>query len=106
MTISSGRHRVVDLDILEYVAANSSPPEPVQIELQSATLERTGRSSIMQIGHDQAVMMETLVRATGARSAIEIGTFTGYSALAIARGLPADGKLLCCDTSAEWAHRA
>ena len=106
MTISSGRHRVVDLDILEYVAANSSPPEPVQIELQSATLERTGRSSIMQIGHDQAVMMETLVRATGARSAIEIGTFTGYSALAIARGLPADGKLLCCDTSAEWGDIA
>jgi len=97
---------VVDLDILEYVAANSSTPEQVQIDLQQATQERTGRAAIMQIGHEQAVMMETLVRATGARSAIEVGTFTGYSALAIARGLPADGRLLCCDTSAEWGEIA
>jgi caffeoyl-CoA O-methyltransferase len=106
MTVSTGRHRVVEVDILEYVAANSSAPEPVQVDLQRATLERTGRAAIMQIGHDQAVMMETLVRATGARSAVEVGTFTGYSALAIARGLPADGKLLCCDTSAEWGDIA
>jgi len=42
------------------------------------------------------------VRAIGARSAIEIGTFTGYSALCIARGLPGDGRLLCCDLSEEW----
>ena len=104
MTITAGRHRVVDVDVLEYVAANSSPPDQVQLDLQRATLERTGRSARMQIGHDQAVMMETLVRATGARNAIEVGTFTGYSALAIARGLPADGKLLCCDTNAEWAE--
>jgi caffeoyl-CoA O-methyltransferase len=51
-------------------------------------------------------MMETLVRATGARKAIEIGTFTGYSALAIARGLPSDGHLLCLDLSAEWGEIA
>ena len=104
MTITAGRHRVVDIDILEYVAAYSSPPDQVQLDLQRTTQERTGRSAIMQIGHDQAVMMETLVRATGARNVIEVGTFTGYSALAIARGLPADGKLLCCDTNAEWAE--
>jgi caffeoyl-CoA O-methyltransferase len=103
MTITDGRHRVVELDILEYVAANSSPPDQVQLDLQRTTQERTGRSARMQIGHDQAVMMETLVRATGSRNAIEVGTFTGYSALAIARGLPADGKLICCDTNAEWA---
>jgi caffeoyl-CoA O-methyltransferase len=101
-----GRHRVVDLDILEYVAANSTQPDPVQRDLQQATQTLTGRSAIMQIGHEQAVMMETLVRATGARQAIEVGTFTGYSALAIARGLPADGHLLCCDTSAEWGEIA
>lgn len=96
MTIAAGRHRVVDVDILEYVAANSSAPDRVQLDLQRATQERTGGSARMQIGHDQAVMMETLVRATGSRNAIEVGTFTGYSALAIARGLAADGKLLCC----------
>jgi caffeoyl-CoA O-methyltransferase len=94
------------MNILEYVAANSSAPDPVQVELQRATAQRTGRSARMQIGHDQAVMMETLVRATGARAAIEVGTFTGYSALAIARGLPPDGKLVCCDTNAEWGEIA
>jgi caffeoyl-CoA O-methyltransferase len=46
--------------------------------------------------------MSLLVRAIGARQAIEIGTFTGYSALCIARGLPADGHLLCCDINEEW----
>lgn len=94
------------MNILEYVAANSSAPDSVQLALQRATLERTGGSARMQIGHDQAVMMETLVRATGVRRAIEVGTFTGYSALAIARGLPHDGKLVCCDTNAEWGEIA
>jgi caffeoyl-CoA O-methyltransferase len=56
----------------------------------------------MQIGNDQAVFMEMLVRAMGAKRAIEIGTFTGYSALAVARGLGAGGYLLCCDVSEEW----
>lgn len=56
----------------------------------------------MQIGGDQGTMFEMLVRATGVRSAIEIGTFTGYSALSIARGLPVDGRLICCDVSEEW----
>jgi caffeoyl-CoA O-methyltransferase len=106
VTITPGRHRVVDIDILEYVAAHSSSADEVQVDLQRATLERTGRAASMQIGHEQAVMMETLVRATRARNAIEVGTFTGYSALAIARGLPADGKLVCCDTNAEWAEIA
>ncbi|MEZ4282570.1 MAG: class I SAM-dependent methyltransferase [Myxococcota bacterium] len=44
----------------------------------------------------------TFARLVGARRAIELGTFTGYSALCIARGLPADGRLLCCDVSREW----
>ncbi len=106
MAVSPGRHRVVDINILEYVAAHSSEPDPVQVDLQQATQEKTRGASIMQIGHDQAVMMETLVRATGVRNAIEVGTFTGYSALAIAKGLPRDGHLLCCDTNEEWGNIA
>jgi caffeoyl-CoA O-methyltransferase len=47
--------------------------------------------------------MSLLVRAVGAKSAVEVGTFTGYSALCIARGLPDDGRLLACDVSEEWA---
>jgi caffeoyl-CoA O-methyltransferase len=56
----------------------------------------------MQIGDDQAVLMEILARSIGARRAIEIGTFTGYSALAVARGMGPEGRLLCCDVSEEW----
>ena len=56
----------------------------------------------MQIGADQGVLLAFLVRLIGARRAIEIGTFTGYSALAVASALPADGRLVCCDVSDEW----
>jgi len=50
--------------------------------------------------------MESIVRAMGARSAVELGTFTGYSSIAIARGLGPQGKLLCCDVSEEWTSIA
>lgn len=56
----------------------------------------------MQIGADQGALLALLVRTIGARKAIEIGTFTGYSALAVAAALPASGKLFCCDISVEW----
>ena len=56
----------------------------------------------MQIGHHQGLFMELLTRAMGARRAVEVGTFTGYSALAVARGLGPEGHLLCCDVSKEW----
>ena len=56
----------------------------------------------MQIGADQGVLLAFLVRLIGARNAIEIGTFTGYSALAVASALPAGGRLVCCDVSEEW----
>ena len=66
----------------------------------------TMKSGGMQIGPDQAALFAMLVRAMGARRALEIGTFTGYSALAVARALPAEGKLVCCDVSDEWTQVA
>jgi len=60
----------------------------------------------MQIGDDQAVLMEIIARAMGARRALEVGTFTGYSALAVARGMGPEGRLLCCDVSEEWTDIA
>lgn len=60
----------------------------------------------MQIGADQGALLALLVKLVGARRAIEIGTFTGYSALAVASALPADGKLICCDVSKEWTSVA
>jgi len=58
----------------------------------------------MQIGPDQAAFFAILVRSIGATRALEIGTFTGYSALAVAGALPADGRLVCCDVSDEWTQ--
>jgi len=86
----------------DYSAAHSTPPDRHQQYLQKVTRERTGSAAGMQIGDDQAVLMEMLVRAMGAKRAVEIGTFTGYSALAVARGMGPEGRLLCCDVSEEW----
>lgn len=96
------RSRYIDPVIDDYAAAHSTPPDSDQLDLQHITQERTGRSAVMQIGDDQAVLMEMLVRAMGAKRAVEVGTFTGYSALAVARGLGPEGHLLCCDVSEEW----
>ncbi|HEY8691217.1 MAG TPA: O-methyltransferase [Chloroflexota bacterium] len=105
-TPSRTRLRFIDEAISHYASAHSSGPDAVQIDLQKVTQERTGRSAGMQIGDDQAVLMETIVRAMGVRHAIELGTFTGYSSIAIARGLVPGGHLLCCDVSEEWTSIA
>ena len=60
----------------------------------------------MQITPEQGQFMRLLVRLIGARKAVEIGTFTGYSSTAVALGLPADGRLVCCDVSEEYTARA
>jgi len=69
-----------------------------RLRAETAKLPQAG----MQIGADQAAFMALLARAIGAKHCIEVGTFTGYSALAVAAALPEDGKLVCCDISAEW----
>jgi caffeoyl-CoA O-methyltransferase len=69
----------------------------------AAETSELGGISIMQISPEQGALMNVLVRAIGARRALELGTFTGYSAICIARGLPDDGLLVTCDVSEEWA---
>jgi caffeoyl-CoA O-methyltransferase len=88
-------------ELHEYLVANGTPPDPIQRELIEETA-RLGGISLMQIAPEQGAFMELLVRALDVRRAVEVGTFTGYSALCIARGLPDDGRLLCCDVSEEW----
>ena len=87
-------------EIHEYVVAHGTPPDSVQ----QALIEETAQlpMAMMQISPEQGAFMTLLTRLIGARQAVEVGTFTGYSALAIARGLPDDGHLLCCDVSEEW----
>ena len=92
---------VVDVRIATYAAEHSTRPDAVQQALIDETAAM-GSVSMLQIGGDQGVLLEMLTRAIGARRAVEIGTFTGYSALAIARGLGDDGRLLCCDIDENW----
>jgi len=85
--------------IEDYVAAQARESDAAQrLRAETAKLPQAG----MQIGPDQAAFLAVLVRSSGARRCIEIGTFTGYSALAIAAALPNDGRLVCCDISEEW----
>jgi caffeoyl-CoA O-methyltransferase len=100
--VTRSRSRFIDGAVVDYAAAHSNGPDEVQVALQEVTRERTGRAAGMQIGDDQAVLMEIIARAIGATAALEIGTFTGYSALAVARGMGPGGRLLCCDVSEEW----
>ncbi len=88
-------------EIHEYIVAHGTPPDDVQRGLIEET-SKLGGISIMQIAPEQGAFMTLFARAIGARRAIEIGTFTGYSALCLARGLPDDGRLICCDISDEW----
>ncbi len=77
-------------------------PIAADLRTETAALPEAG----MQIGPDQAALMALLVRLINARNVIEIGTFTGYSALAMARALPADGRIVCCDLSDTWTGLA
>jgi caffeoyl-CoA O-methyltransferase len=88
-------------EVGDYLVAHGTPPDEVQRGLIAATAD-LGAISMMQISPEQGAFMTMLTRLVGARSAVEVGTFTGYSALCIARGLPGDGHLLCCDVSEEW----
>lgn len=74
-----------------------------QVERETSAL---GSLANMQTGVEQAALLELLTRLTGARRAIEIGTFTGYGAIRIARGLAPGGTLLCCELDARWAQTA
>ncbi len=74
------------------------PPILARLRAETAALE----DAAMQISPEQGQFMALLVETVGARQCLEVGTFTGYSALVVALALPADGRLVACDVSAEW----
>ncbi len=86
--------------LADYVDANWLRDSPLKRRLR----EETGkmRQAGMQISAHQGQQMAAIARMIGARRCVEVGTFTGYSALCVAEVLPADGKLWCCDVSTEW----
>ena len=89
--------------IENYVWAHSREGEvAARLREETAKLPQAG----MQIGPDQAAFLALLVRSIGAKRCVEVGTFTGMSALAVASALPEDGRLVCCDISEEWTSIA
>jgi caffeoyl-CoA O-methyltransferase len=92
----------LDPAVQQYAADRSTQPDELQRRLIAETAERFGARRGMQISSDEGVLIGLLTSLTKPRQAVEVGTFTGYSALCIARALPADGRLLCCDVSEEW----
>ncbi|GAB2489818.1 O-methyltransferase [Nocardiopsis aegyptia] len=90
-------------DILEYVRSVSLRDDDILAGLRSDTFALPGGEA-MQVMAEEGQLLALLVGATGARSVLEVGTFTGYSTLCMARALPADGELVTCDITDRWAE--
>src|SRR5947209_6679671 len=92
----------LDEPLYRYLAGcRTDASEPILQALREET-DALGEMSKMQISGEQGTFMSMLVAAMGAKSALEVGTFTGYSSICIARALPANGRLICLDASEEW----
>jgi caffeoyl-CoA O-methyltransferase len=100
------RSEQISLHLNAYLTAHSSPPDAVLRELANETAELYPNETSLQIAPEQGTLMTLLTQLAGVTSAIEIGTFTGYSSICIARGLAPGGTLLCCDISEEWTSVA
>jgi caffeoyl-CoA O-methyltransferase len=100
------RTEQISMHLNAYLTAHSSPPDAVLRELANETTDLFPNESGLQIAPEQGTLMTLLTQLTGVSNAIEIGTFTGYSSICIARGLLPGGRLLCCDISAEWTSVA
>lgn len=96
-----GRDLTFDSRLLGYVAEHTAREPEIFRRLRKET-DALGEISAMQIGWVQARFMQVLARAMGARRYLEVGVFTGYSALAMAQILPKDGRITAIDVSEEW----
>jgi caffeoyl-CoA O-methyltransferase len=92
-------------ELYEYMLAHGARQDDVLAEVERET-EALGDIAVMQIGPDEGALLALLARTVDARFAVEVGTFTGYSAIVVARALPEHGRLLCCEIDENWAARA
>jgi caffeoyl-CoA O-methyltransferase len=92
-------------DLHAYITAHSTPFDDLRNRLVAETAALGGISQ-MQVAPEQSVFLTLITRVLGARRAVEVGTFTGLSALSIAAGLAPGGHLTCCDVSDEWTSIA
>jgi predicted O-methyltransferase YrrM len=102
---SEGKFIRLDDELYEYVVAHGAREDRALEQVRETTAE-LGSVSVMQVSPDEGALLTMLAQITGARRAIELGTFTGYSAICIARGLAADGVLVACELDPERANTA
>jgi len=100
------RSEQISLHLNAYLTVHSTPPDAILRELATETADRYPNEIGLQVAPEMGTFLTLLTRVSRARSAIEVGTFTGYSSICIARGLGAGGRLLCCDVSDEWTSVA
>lgn len=92
-------------EIYSYLLSNIYPESPTAKELREQTHKKL-QMAVMQISPEQGAFMKLLVKLLGVKRAIEVGTFTGYSALCVAEAMPESGKLIACDVSKSWTRMA
>jgi caffeoyl-CoA O-methyltransferase len=93
-------------ELQDYVIAHGATPDDLVARLVAETRSALSDRAHFQIAPEQVPFLTIMVKALKTKHAVEIGTFTGLSALSIARGLPDDGTLICCDVSAEYTSIA
>lgn len=98
------KHLNITPALYDYLLDKSLREDPVLKDLRKHT--STMELANMQVSPEQAQFMQFLLRIIGAKKVLELGTFTGYSALAMAQALPDDGQLITCDRSEEWTSHA
>ncbi len=91
----------LDSTLYDYLISNSLRETPIQARLREETAALGGPAG-MQVSPEQGQLLAFLASLIGAKRVVEVGTFTGYSSLAVAFALPADGRITCCDVSEEW----
>ncbi|MGW7295833.1 O-methyltransferase [Streptomyces xiamenensis] len=97
---------IVNPALNDYLLDHATPADDVLRELAEETHRLLPRNAGMQVSHDEGTFLTLLVKMTGTLHAVEVGTFTGYSSICIARGLAPGGRLLACDVSEEWTGTA
>jgi caffeoyl-CoA O-methyltransferase len=97
---------IINPAVSDYLLTHCTPADQVLRDLAAETRQAVPGEAEMQVSADEGRFLTMITRLAGARRAIEVGTFTGYSSICIARGMPADGHLLACDVSEQWTSIA
>jgi caffeoyl-CoA O-methyltransferase len=97
---------IVDPAVSDYLLTHCTPDDDLLRDLAAETRQAYPDHATMQVSPDEGRLLTMLTRLVGARQAVEVGVFTGFSSICIARGLAAGGRLLACDVSKEWTSVA